>query len=536
MGVRREKNVAFMTTRVPPSLTGSGAKVFRCSMDHPRRHIRVHPSPTTPIKALWTPLTGYLGSSAVMWNRLLMDSVSRLRSWLSRPRVLISVGLAVCYALVLFVPYLLPTAGPFGRTFNSMLEHLLQGRYDVDPAIVGKEGFARQGHVYAYWGPLPAILRLPVIWLPSWRQLDFTIPYCAVALIWMVAVKLWTVRFVLRHRPTVPRPLARAMYVVLGLSGAQICFLRFSLYQEVCLWAGLFGAIFVAAAIVAQHRGLGSIERLIMALAAGAALLTRVSTGIGLIAAFGCLLIVQALADRARWRSQLRMSVMPVLALTAAGLVAAWVNYSRWGDPFTFADYQYYLFNLKYPDRIARTATYGLFNLERIPFGINYYFFPAWSFQGSDGHLLFDATRVRLIDSAELPPSSFFLTDPMLLLLGVGAIVGWSSQRKIGGKQGAAIAAGLAIPPMLMLTAISMCFRYRIDFYPLIEFLAFSGLAMAGPSGWAARPRIVWALASISVACSVLACVAYLAGKLGPGQLLIGRGVGQYYLGRLGLQ
>ena len=38
------------------------------------------------------------------------------------------------------------------------------------------------------------------------------------------------------------------MAVVLVLAGAQTCFLRFSLYQEVCLWAALWGALFVAAA------------------------------------------------------------------------------------------------------------------------------------------------------------------------------------------------------------------------------------------------------------------------------------------------
>jgi hypothetical protein len=36
-------------------------------------------------------------------------------------------------------------------TFNSMLEHLLRGQFDVDPAVVGDEGFARNGHVFAYW-------------------------------------------------------------------------------------------------------------------------------------------------------------------------------------------------------------------------------------------------------------------------------------------------------------------------------------------------------------------------------------------------
>ncbi|PSJ19572.1 hypothetical protein CVH10_22165, partial [Halomonas sp. ND22Bw] len=82
--------------------------------------------------------------------------------------------------------------------------------------------------------------------LGDWRTVEFTLPMCLVALMWMAAVKLWTVRYVLDRRPNTPKALARTLYAVIILSGAQTCFLRFSLYQEVCLWAGLFGAIFVA--------------------------------------------------------------------------------------------------------------------------------------------------------------------------------------------------------------------------------------------------------------------------------------------------
>lgn len=37
----------------------------------------------------------------------------------------------------------------YGLTFNSMLVHLLNGRFDVDPVVVDTEGFLRNGHVYA---------------------------------------------------------------------------------------------------------------------------------------------------------------------------------------------------------------------------------------------------------------------------------------------------------------------------------------------------------------------------------------------------
>src|ERR1035441_8288016 len=50
-----------------------------------------------------------------------------------------------------------------GLTFNSMLEHLLHGRFDVDPEAIGNEGFLRDGRVYAYQGVFCALIRLPLL-------------------------------------------------------------------------------------------------------------------------------------------------------------------------------------------------------------------------------------------------------------------------------------------------------------------------------------------------------------------------------------
>jgi len=80
--------------------------------------------------------------------------------------------------------------------------------------------------------------------------------------------------------------------------------------------------------------------------------------------------------------------------------------------------------NELFPDRLPRTQIYGLFNLSRVPFGIVYYFFPIWVLRRADGHLLFEEHQWRLIDATELPPSSFFLTDTLLMLL--LSYAGWS--------------------------------------------------------------------------------------------------------------
>lgn len=453
------------------------------------------------------------------------------------PRLLRIAGLALVAILGTYAIALIPReVHPLELTFNSMLGHLLHGRFDVYPGTVGREGFTIHGQVMAYWGPLPALLRLPMMVFPGWHMLDFTIGSCLVALAGMIATKLWTLRLIRRELPGLPAWLGRAMAVVLVLAGAQTCFLRFSLYQEVCLWAALWGALFVAAAIHAQLRGLGRGALLVMALAAGLAMLTRVSLGIGLVAAFGGVLLVEAVRSRADLRGWLAAAGLPVLLLMLFGLVTAGVNIGRWGNPFTFADYHHYNYNAWYPDRMVRMAEQGLFNLHRVPFGLVYYFAPVWVLRGADGQLLLEATRTKWIDAAELPPSSFLLTDPLLLVLGALAILGWARHASADRARGIAIALGLAIPAGLMLCAVSMNFRYRLDFYPLFEFLAFSGLILAGRGGATIGPRWTAALTTLSVLASLLVGAAYLVGRLGPGQLLIGDGIGAYYLQAFGLR
>ena len=56
--------------------------------------------------------------------------------------------------------------------FNSMLEHMLHERFDVDPTIVGTEGFVRDGRVYADWGIIPALIRIPLLFFRGGLGLD----------------------------------------------------------------------------------------------------------------------------------------------------------------------------------------------------------------------------------------------------------------------------------------------------------------------------------------------------------------------------
>jgi hypothetical protein len=74
-----------------------------------------------------------------------------------------------------------------------------------------------------------------------------------------------------------------------------------------------------------------------------------------------------------------------------------------------------------------------------------------------------------------------------------------------------AIGCGLTLPPLFMLTAYAMALRYRMEFYPLLEFLALiGGFAAVGPAlRWQRKSGLVIALALISIMASHVVLIAY---------------------------
>jgi hypothetical protein len=436
-----------------------------------------------------------------------------------------------------------------GLTFNSMLEHLLRGRFDVAPETVGLEGFLRDGRIYAYWGMFPALLRLPLLFIPNGLTFDVTPLSCVLATCAAATIKLLTLRQVARSTHGAADWVVALFALVIVLSGAQITFLRASLYQEVCLWAGVWAALFVYFAVrcvVRDHFDRGNLCS--MAFAAGFSLNTRVSVAVGLYAGLTFLVIVLAIRSLVKLSSQRMNSqcwrnttivrdLLPTfLILLIFAAIAGIINFYRWGHPLVFADFSLYIYNKDFPDRLPRTETFGLFNILRVPLGLIYYFVPVWVVQRTDGKLMFEEYQTRLLDAVELPPSSFLLTDAFLVLLVAYAcwILITSRELSSGDRFGlGAIGVGLGLPWLLMLTAISMNFRYRIDFYPLLEFGAFVALVLAArfkliPSGGRAK-GLLFASVALSIVASHLVYTLYILSNFGPAIGFLRQGVVHYY-------
>ncbi len=437
-------------------------------------------------------------------------------------------------------------------TFNSMLRHLLHGEFFVDAEAVGAEGFLRDGHVYAYWGVFCALLRLPLAILGKWST-DITYLSCLVASCLIVFINFSTILFIkrrsLRSFETQIMFVLLIFYIVFGPQ--QIAFLHPSIYQEVISWSFVFASAFVYGAVrgVVQARFSQSLL-VFMAAMSGLALSTRVSTGVGLFLAMTLFISVACgnrglqnsgiLAKIGGFLAELGNKSNVIIVLVTFLIAAGIINYYRWEDPLTFANYNLYLMNNDFPDRLlAKTGENALFDLSRIPFGLLYYFLPVWIVTNGNGRLLFQSYQERSFDAVEMPPSSFLLTDLPVIFLACFFVYAALRTRPLSSPmlaQVAAIAGGLAAPCLLMLTAISMNYRYRIEFYPLFNFLAFIGLYVAARDKlFQGAPKKVMvlfaAMAVLSIVSAHIVLALYRRTDFGPAQLHLHSGsVYSYYI------
>lgn len=367
-----------------------------------------------------------------------------------------------------------------GLVFNEMLTRLLHGRFDIAPSVIGEEGIAYHGRTYAYFGIFCALLRLPLLAI-GLIALDVTKVSIIAAAAVSLGARLLALDLALRRARGVSPRLRLILLAAVAFGGESLQYLRPSIFQEVCCWGDALAAVFGLLAVRRIVGGDGRTLRLYagMAAIAGLGLLCRVSCGLGLYAALGLMLCVEAWRGRARLLA-LRPLAPAVLILALFAGAACGVNYARWQSPLTFVPLRYQLMSSRFePDRVERLDRYGEINPVRIPLALQYYFAPAWMLQDGKGQLLFQKTQLRLFDCVELPPSSFFLSDPVVCVLaGLGL---WSlARRRVKVPEpmlAAGAALGLAAPAAVMLLAISLTFRYRMDFYPLLDFAACLGAA-----------------------------------------------------------
>jgi hypothetical protein len=243
----------------------------------------------------------------------------------------------------------LTAAGTHYTEFYGQLgRSILHGRFDVPPEAIGLEAFVMDGKSYGYFGPTPALLRIPLNALfPSmwgrWNQLVMLAAAAASLLaVYAIFTEIgrlaggWTGR---RTR----EQYGAGLFVLAAALGSPLLFIarRPTLYHE----AIVVGAAFALGSFALLVRYLGSGRARHLVLAAVTALLAglaRGSVGAGPLFALSLLaggMVVAAVVERARGRApavleralawvavprgdQLRRHALLLVALLAVGAVA----------------------------------------------------------------------------------------------------------------------------------------------------------------------------------------------------------------------
>lgn len=407
-----------------------------------------------------------------------------------------------------------------GVVFNSMLAHLLQGDFSVDPDAIRQEAFVKDGKTYAYFGIGLALLRLPLLPFRDFATIDIT--PLSIVIATCIAAYFKCASLLLVRRLGHDNPAQTALYGVLILSilmgGPQVQFLKAVIYQEVICWAMALESAFMYGALrgLLLPRRFSTPLLVTLACLAGVALLTRVTAGIGLYAALGLLLL--ALGTRACWPvasgvgavnhaplSLLqwltsRQVIFPSLVLIVFAGLTGTVNYARWGNPLVFADMHFAPMMVE-SGRIAVLDQYGEFNLLRFPYAVIYYFFPINFFlHGPLGGLPFDGFPRVLFDGVEPPLSTFLVTDPALVLLAGAFFVALVRNRvpvALDRRQTTALLVGFLLPVFLLLAYFFLAFRFRGEFYLPLDFAAILGFYALGGSANDASRRTAWGVDKI---------------------------------------
>ena len=450
---------------------------------------------------------------------------------LSDPPEWLLPGLLALVAVEVFLVRSGPSQVPLGLTFNSMMQHMLHGRFDVDPATIADEAYIHDGRSYAYFGVFCALLRLPLLaaGLPG---LNITVVSIGVATLLGAWARLRAAALAMNDGRALTRVQRMIVLTAFALSGETIQFLAPSIYQEVCSWAAALASVFGLLALRLCLGKAKSRSRLYLALAAvaGLELLCRVTFGIGAYLAMAAIFTIDLWRAHGRNASCLRSLVPAGLVLVLAVAAAGGVNYARWGKPTTFMPLdQAVTMNRLFPDRLIRMKRYGEFNIERVPFALEYYLAPAFAFNSKDGPPHLSAKQQALYDDVELPAGSLLLGDALVVALAANALgaLGKRHTRLNDPLLGRSVIIALAVPLILTLSFVSLTFRYRLEFYPALDLAAFLGLRSLAsrerPLPAIATPAFA-GLAALALSSSLIFGVLYRNTSLGPLQDFTFRG------------
>jgi hypothetical protein len=394
-----------------------------------------------------------------------------------------------------------------GGAYDSQAEHFLRGDVSVDTTAIAHEGMIVNGKVRMYFGPFPALLRIPLNFIyPAGHGRWSRISGFLAGLIALFAFAA-LVKTALRASPLSSRTrnlVGNTCVIGFALGSPLLLLLgNLSIYDEAIVWG-------FAWALAALYFALRSREAegvaltwslLAFSFSAGAALLSRATFGAPFV------VIAPALALRLFRKNQTRNLVALSLPLATAVLFYVFLSCARFGAlngmPLR---YSVNSVQRKFAEK------YGIFRIERVPYSFADYLFLRWpKFQREPPFL---NTWRQTYDHPTLYVMPFTETYSSLLWCScwivLGAVIGMAMLLRPGGSDAVdrIIAAVLFAQVIVILSFMGLCQRYTAEFFP---FLVFAFLFFLRQAKAVFRLRYLFVvLVAVSVAINSLATVSWL--------------------------
>jgi hypothetical protein len=395
-----------------------------------------------------------------------------------------------------------------GGAFDSQAEHFLRGDVGVDATAIAHETMMVNGKVRMYFGPFPALLRIPLNFIypaghGKWSRIS---GFCAGIIALFAFAGL--VQTALRSSPLSQRArnwIGNACVIGFALGSPLLLLLgNLSIYDEAIIWgfAWSFAALYFAWRSRITEGTALTRSLLAFSFCAGAALLSRATFGAPFV------LIAPLLAIRLFHQSPIRNMTALFLPLAAAFAFYLFLSYAKFGD-FSGMPMKYNI------NRVQRdfAVKHGLFRVERVPYSFADYFIlrsPELQREAP----FFKANRTDYYSNETLYVMPFTETYSSLLWSSswilLGAVIGVVMLLRPGGADGVErlIATVFLVQVIPILSFMGLCQRYIADLFPFLVF-AFVIFLRQGKIALQLR-YLLMALVVVSVVINSLTTVSWL--------------------------
>ena len=394
-----------------------------------------------------------------------------------------------------------------GGAYDSQAEHFLRGDVGVDSAAIAHETMLVNGKVRMYFGPFPALLRVPLNFIypaghGKWSRIS---GFCAGVIALFAFAGL--VRTALRSSPLSSR--ARnwiGNFCMIGFAlGSPLLLLlgNLSIYDEAIIWGFAWSLPALYFAYRSRTTEGAALTRSLLAFSfcAGAALLSRATFAAPFV------LIAPLLIIRLFHRQPMRNITALLLPLGAALASYLFLSYARFGD-FSGMNMRY---NIN-PVQRDFAVKHGLFQIERVPYSFADYFVlrspklqreaPFLKANRKDYH----QENLYVMPFTETYSSLLWSSSWILL----GAVIGVAMLLRTGGADGVdrATAAIFLLQVVVILSFMGLAQRYLAELFP---FLIFAFLVFLRQGKLAFRLRYLFiGLVVVSVLINSLTTVSWL--------------------------